>query len=249
MHDCAATSAAIRPSRSTPEDGEARRLAHGTASWSWPSRTRVSPGPSASWSGSWAPSSTAGGRRRPMSAPDQAEQGPRSPARGDPGRRSRWPAGAPLSGHRSAYADAARGHDYRRHVQRREGLPSGVRDRASGAAAGTADAARPRHGTAFGTERVPTRCPASRTRSAGRIGRAIQSGGLLRVACGRRRAQPSRLGVAPVLEWPTAAAGPCAGHPGRGPRHPGSPDRLTAPPSRAGLMSFTARCSLLEQSR
>ena len=180
---------------------------------------------------------TAGGR--PMSAPDQAEQGPRSRARGGPRGRSRRPAGAPLSGHRSAYADAARGHDYRRHVQRREGLPSGVRYRASGAAAGAADAARPRHGTAFGTERVPARCPASRTRSAGRIGRAIQSGGLLRVACGRRRAQPSRLGVAPVLEWPPAAPGPCAGHPGRGPRHPGSPDRPTAPRSRAGLISAT----------
>jgi hypothetical protein len=59
------------------------------------------------------------------------------------------------------------------------------------------------------------------------------------VACGRRRAQPSRLGVAPVLEWPTAAPGPCAGHPGRGARHPGSPDRHTAPPSRAGLISAT----------
>ena len=76
----------------------------------------------------------------------------------------------------------ARGHDYRRHVQRREGLPSGVHYRASGAAAGAADAAPPRHGTAFGTERVPARCPASRRRCAGRIGRAIQSGRAL--ACG-----------------------------------------------------------------
>jgi hypothetical protein len=113
----------------------------------------------------------------------------------------------------------------------------------------TADVARPRHRAAFGTERVPARCPASRTRCSGRIGRALQPGGLLRLACGGRRAQPSRLGVAPVLEWPTAAPGPCAGHPGRGARHPGSPNRLTAPRSRAGLMSFTARYSLLEQSR
>ena len=33
--------------------------------------------------------------------------------------------------------------------------------------------------------------------------------------------------------------GPCAGHPGRGPRHPGSPNRPAAPPSRAGLISAT----------
>ena len=47
---------------------------------------------------SWAPSSTADGRRPTDERADQADQGPRSRARGDPGRRSRRPAGAPLSG-------------------------------------------------------------------------------------------------------------------------------------------------------
>ena len=35
-----------------PEAEQARRTGASTASWSWPSRILVSPGPSASWSGS-----------------------------------------------------------------------------------------------------------------------------------------------------------------------------------------------------
>ena len=76
MHELPSSSRPPPDQADRRRGGEAYGLAHGTASWSSPSRTRASPGPSASWSGSSAPSSTAGGRRTTDERAHQADQGP-----------------------------------------------------------------------------------------------------------------------------------------------------------------------------